>query len=304
METGNGTKKAAVFIILGQSNAVGHGIPMAEEDKIKTPLRNVFGLSRALNQSFEGDTLVWSGYESAGMNLAEEQDHTYSIPNVLAKAWQGQIDGGAALPDLYLVQIAIGGQGVSPQYMWHPDRAPVLVPGVLGTVNISLFPYTMHILSLLEKRFSAEGVEYEVIGMHWRGGEDDATVGGDALGEKLLAIYQRLLDGFTSVLGPVPTVLHRICAHERMNAIDPSGGAYAGMETVNGVFEALCEQYPHVQVFDPRTLPMYRADVHGNGLFIEDCIHFTPEVNRRIAEDVLSAYMAQKGMGEPQKTDA
>ena len=27
-------KKAAVFILLGQSNAVGHGLPMAEEDKI------------------------------------------------------------------------------------------------------------------------------------------------------------------------------------------------------------------------------------------------------------------------------
>jgi hypothetical protein len=30
-------KKAAVFILLGQSNAVGHGIPMKEEDKIYKP---------------------------------------------------------------------------------------------------------------------------------------------------------------------------------------------------------------------------------------------------------------------------
>ena len=44
-------RKAAVFILLGQSNAVGHAIPMAEEDVISTPLKNVFGLSREKNQS-------------------------------------------------------------------------------------------------------------------------------------------------------------------------------------------------------------------------------------------------------------
>ena len=39
------SKKASLFVILGQSNAVGHGLPMVECDKIITPLRNVFGLS-------------------------------------------------------------------------------------------------------------------------------------------------------------------------------------------------------------------------------------------------------------------
>ena len=31
-------KKAAVFILLGQSNAVGHGVPMQEKDVIKSAL--------------------------------------------------------------------------------------------------------------------------------------------------------------------------------------------------------------------------------------------------------------------------
>ena len=71
--------KATVFILLGQSNAVGHGIPMREEDKIIEPMENVFGLSRDFNQSFENTELKWSGYTSFGMNLAEEQDNTYSL---------------------------------------------------------------------------------------------------------------------------------------------------------------------------------------------------------------------------------
>ena len=78
-------REAAVFILLGQSNAVGHGVPMDEADKIKEPLRNVFGLSRVHNQSYCNDKLIWSGYTSGGMNLAEEQDDTYSVANCLAR---------------------------------------------------------------------------------------------------------------------------------------------------------------------------------------------------------------------------
>ena len=70
------SRDAALMILLGQSNAVGHGLPMAEEDKIKTPLKNVFGLARENNQSFDSQCLCWSGYTGAGMNLGETQDDT------------------------------------------------------------------------------------------------------------------------------------------------------------------------------------------------------------------------------------
>ena len=73
----NSDNRAAVFILIGQSNAVGHGVPMESDDKICRPLKNVFGLKRETNQSFENDKLYWSRYTSDGMNLAEEQDDTY-----------------------------------------------------------------------------------------------------------------------------------------------------------------------------------------------------------------------------------
>ena len=95
-------KKNAVFILLGQSNAVGHNLPMEEQDKRLVPMENVFGLSRNENQSFDIDHLTWSGYTSFGMNLAEQQDHTYSVANCLAALWQKHIDEGnlCRLPDL------------------------------------------------------------------------------------------------------------------------------------------------------------------------------------------------------------
>ena len=54
-------KKSAVFILLGQSNAVGHAIPMKKEDIIYKPLKNVYGLSRTKNQTYENKELVFIG---------------------------------------------------------------------------------------------------------------------------------------------------------------------------------------------------------------------------------------------------
>lgn len=72
---------------------------------------------------FDNKELKWSGYTSFGMNLAEEQDNTYSLANCLAKLWQDEIDSGNKrnLPDLYIVHIAIGAQGVTEGYMWNLD---------------------------------------------------------------------------------------------------------------------------------------------------------------------------------------
>ena len=58
------SNKAAVFVLLGQSNAVGHKVPMDEKDQIREPLKNVFGLKREDNQSFTNEELCWSGYTS------------------------------------------------------------------------------------------------------------------------------------------------------------------------------------------------------------------------------------------------
>jgi hypothetical protein len=285
-------KKAAVFILLGQSNAVGHGIPMKEEDKIYKPLKNVFGLSRKDNQSFANSELIWSGYTSFDMNLAEEQDNTYSVVNCLATLWQNHIDSGnvSGLPDLYIIQIAIGAQGVTDGYMWHPDREKKLVSGKLGTVDISLFPFCEHIFSLLHDSFSKMNIDYDIIGLHWRGGENDVTATNEYLKQNLEKIYTRIFGEFNRLLGEPPIVLHRIVCPDRMNDMDPTGRQLENMKYINEVFENLQKSYKNISVFDPRTAPQYIPDVRGNGLFIEDAVHFIPEVNMWIAENVLKKY--------------
>lgn len=288
-------QKAAVYVLLGQSNAVGHGLPMAEADRIRKPLKNVFGLSREANQSFDNEELYWSGYTSFGMNLAEQQDHTYSVANCLAKLWQGHIDNGNRwnLPDLYVIQIAIGAQGVTEGYMWHPDREQKLIPGKLGYVDISLFPFCKYIFGLLDDSFTKMGKEYEIIGLHWRGGENDASTETECLTATLEGIYTRIFDAFNRLLHFPPIVLHRLVCHDRMNDLDPSGGRLANMHYINAVFERLCLRYDGAAVFDVRNAPQYVPDVRCNGIFEKDAVHFTAEVNNWVAACALEDYVNQ-----------
>ncbi len=281
-------KKAAVFILLGQSNAVGHNLPMEEQDKILTPMRHVFGLSRTDNQSYDNTALTWNGYTSYGMNLAEEQDHTYSIANCLARQWENAIDGGHELPDLYIVQIAIGAQGVTEKYMWNPGYPQVLIPGKLGTVKIALTPFATNVFSLLKDSIRDRGAEPEIIGIHWRGGENDFYEGGEVYRPVLKDLYKQIFGGFYEALGEMaPTVLHRLVCFERTkNDLELNN-----LHFINQVFEELSEQYPNISVFDIRQAPYYIPGVPGNGIFKEDFVHFTADVNQWCARYVLQQYL-------------
>ncbi len=286
------SKKAAIYIILGQSNAVGHGIPMEKRDLILTPMKNVFGLHRKDNQSFTNTHLTFSGYTSFGMNLAEEQDNTYSIPNCLASQWQNHIDKGnrADLPDLYLVQIAIGSQGVTQPYMWHPTEQKTLIPGTLGTVNISLFPFTLHILKLLGDYFASQNMDYEIIRLDWRGGENEMFSHMDELTTHLKDIYKTMFDQFNQILDTPPITLHKLVCHDCASNLASAGNGLENMYFINDVFSELEKEYGNITVFDPTTAPQFVNDVYGNGIFLEDAIHFTPEVNQWIAEGIFQQY--------------
>ena len=284
-------KKAAVFILLGQSNAVGHGVPMEEKDVIQTPLKNVFGLSRNNNQSFDSTQLVWSGYTSCGMNLAEEQDNTYSVANCLASLWQNRIDSGEDLPDLHIIQIAIGAQGVTKEYMWYPEKEKTLIPGPLGTVDISLFSFCSHIFSMLDESFSKQNKEYEIIGLHWRGGENDVTEELAYLQSDLRNVYCRIFGTFNNLLNNPPIILHELHCPDRMHDMDPTGAYLEKMEYINSVFGELANDFANISLFDVRNAPQYVPDVRGNGIFIEDAVHFTPQVNNWVAERIVEEYI-------------
>lgn len=285
-------KKVSVFLLFGQSNAVGHNIPMKEEDKIIKPLKNVFGLHRDKNQSFDNYELFWSGYTSGGMNLAEEQDDTYSVANCLARRWQDEIDNGRNLPDLYIVQIAIGAQGISEGQMWNPDYEKRLIPGKKGTVDISLYPYTLHILGIMQKSFDALGVEPDFVGLHWRGGEQDWLCSQEYLENKIQELYEKMFGDFYCAIGQkVPVILHRFVAKDYCIEKDSTGQLLQNSCYINEVFEKMERNHSNISIFDVRKAPFYIEGVRGNGIFIEDVAHFTPDTNKWVAEEILKEYI-------------
>ena len=283
---------AAVYIMFGQSNATGHILPMRGEDIIGEPLKNVFGLCRDPNQSYDNAELVWSGYTSFGMNLGETQDNTYSVPNCLARLWQDAVDAGEDLPDLYIVHISIGAEGMTEPYMWYPYRKEVLVSGELGTVNISLYPLAVHILSLLGLSFEKDGKTWEILGLHWRGGEEDTTEPVIRDAQKVKRLYEQMISGFRRAAGvQMPVILHNIVCCDRELDMDPTGRSLERMYFLNFLFEILAETGENIRVFDIRNAPQYDPDIRGNGIFLDiDVAHYTESVNRWVAQTVLDEY--------------
>ena len=290
--------KAAVFILLGQSNAVGHDLPMREEDKITVPLKYVFKADRAENQSLCSDSLIWSGYTSRGVNLAEEQDDTYSLANCLAAIWEKNAEP-QNLPELYIIQIAIGAQGVTEGFMWNPDYPEKLIPGRLGTVDISLYSYTCRVLSRLNSFFKRQNREYEVIGLHWRGGEQDMMAKRSVLTSTLKSTYCTLFDGFCKSLGKRPNIfLHRLYCFELANMFDPTGGYLKNTEYINNVFDELAEENENIKIFSFSDYPKFCEKQKSYGLFNEDMVHYTAEANLWAAEKILNDFTGSKNERE------
>ena len=286
-------KKVAVFMLFGQSNAVGHAMPMEEKDIIKEPLKNVFGLNRNPNQSFDLKELKFTGYTSFGMNLAEEQDNTYSVANCLARKWQDDIDKGESLPDLYIIHIAIGAQGV--YGMWNPDREKIMKPGKLGEVDISMYPLAIEVLSLFNKYLKENDLDPDFIGIHWRGGEQETWQHVCNLEGRLKGVYIKLLTGLREALGyEAPIVLHRMPFEKIMKNSDPSGKCLDTMNYINNLFYELASELPQVSVYDVRRAPFYDPYAWDSNMLRWDLIHYLGKTNDWVAGDIFESYKEKR----------
>ena len=277
-------EKALVFIS-GQSNAHAHGQFLAEEDRIVRPLANVFSLDRDPNQSFGISALQWSGFTTAGKNLGETQDHTASLGYHLARLWQDAIDGGTDLPDLYIVQISVGSQGIL-NGMWNRDREKVLIPGPLGTAKIALFALAQHIYRLV----MADMPDAQLLGFHWLGSEQEVWNGAYRSPE-LEERYDDFFDTLLSVMGkPCPvyiyeTYLDRFCREQGLPA-----------EAAAGVNAALYRQAERLggTLVRAKDSPFWDPAAPGCGIFAPDNGHYTAQVQKWFAQSFFGELLPWK----------
>ncbi len=272
--------KAAVLFINGQSNAHAHQQLLGENDIIKKPLRNVFSLDRDPNQSFDINDVIWSGFESSGKNLGETQDNTANLAYFFAKRWQSEIDSGKDLPDLYIVQISIGSQGII-NGMWNRDKEKIIKPGILGQVDISLLPFALHINRLVIKNLRNAGKNPEVIGWHWIGSEQE--IWHEAyLREDFSKRYDFHFDSMIeSMGGEVPLYLYKICVRPACEKFDLPGEAedYINAEIVRQAKRL------DGKIVDARFSPYWdEEDNETHGIFAPDRGHYLAKVQNWFAD--------------------
>lgn len=275
-------KIAPVLIVFGQSNAHGHGTLLQPQDRITKPLTNVLGLARAENQSYDITDVVWSGFVTEGMNLGETQDNTCCLAGEFARKWEEASQKEKDMPPLYIIQISIGCMGIDLYEknginMWAADRAPVIRPGRLGEVDISLYPLAVHILALAMKSLEHMGKMPSIIGLHWNQWETEVDTGGEVL-MRAEDNYRRLFEGFRSALGyPCPVYLYKPLSDVYQNP--------EGVARITEVFEKIVGQCEDFHMVDLTSSNMWDPSRPDKGIFQNDCVHYHMDAHRWFAEE-------------------
>jgi hypothetical protein len=279
-------KKKAVVFIAGQSNAHAHNQGLAEVDRIAEPMTNVFSLDRDPNQAYDRENIVWSGFTTAGKNLGESQDHTASMGYHLARLWQDAINRGTDLPDLYIVQISVGSQGII-NGMWNPDRERILIPGPLGTVKIALFPLAQQIYRLV----MADIPDAEVLGLHWIGCEQEIWHNAwqsPQIDER----YDHFFDALLSAIGtPCPVYFYETYLEPCCRKIN------LPLEAAEGVNRAIYRQVERLggSLVRAKDSPYWDPEREGYGIFAPDNGHYLATVQGWFARKFFDEIWRRRG---------
>lgn len=281
---------AAILYIMGQSNAHAHEQMLSGQERIDTPLKNVHTLHCDENQSFDNDHAVWSGFTTAGYNLGETQDHTASLACYTAKAWQAAMDSGRQLPDLYIVQISIGGEGLFAGVddrltgMWSMDKPQTMKPGPLSEVDISLYPMALHTIRLVRKDLESRFRAVCQLGLHWIGSEQD-TLEGICRIAGFDESYDHFFDELTQAAGAdCPLVLYRLVCARREKVTQQ------GIAAVNAMFERQCRRYPSAYLVSAEDCPFYDPAAPFFGIFAPDNVHYLAKTQRWFSDQLLKRH--------------
>lgn len=270
---------APVLIVLGQSNAHGHGTHLTPDQEIHKPLKNVWGLPCTQNRAYGLTDVAWSGFVTYDMNLGETQNHTVCLAERFARRWQAAVDAGDPLPDLYVIQISVGAQGIAEQEahgwnMWYPAR-PLSIRTDPGAIDISLYPLAVEILRLAMKNLREAGKRPVVIGLHWNQWETEAETGGESI-LRARENYEAFFAGLRQAVGqPFPLCLYRPLSEIYHN---PQGVAH-----LCALFEEFARREDTVLI-DLRSSPLYRKDREDKGIFQEDLVHYNPAAHQYFAD--------------------
>lgn len=270
---------AAILFIMGQSNAHAHQQALPLEACIHRPMQNVWTLRGADHRTLKVSRIRWSGYTTQDSNLGEQQDDTARLSYFAAKVWQTAIHQGALLPDLYIVQISIGAQGIM-NGMWNMEKEAVFHPGTLENIDISLFPFAKHLLRLVREDINARFQTPAFLGLHWLGSEED-TVFGVARDHTIQETYLRFFSQLLAAIAfPCPLYLYQLLLRRKETVED--------LDSINETFRLLCSKLPDTHLVETDHCPLYDEGHPTFGIFAGDQVHYLSKTQQWFAENLFS----------------
>ncbi|MED7948812.1 galactose-binding domain-containing protein [Streptomyces sp. BE303] len=296
-----GANDAPVLIVLGQSNAEGWGAPLDAADSAKCQsLNRVKGLNRTNNRVAGATSATWSQYTCVGNNLGQEHvgGLNYNVASATALRWQRATEGGTTLPDLNVIHIAWGSQGIQdtdtdygPNTRWWPGRDPSDVE--------ALFPLAMNTITNGLRALQAAGKQPRVIGIHWNQWEAEAGNASTISTSHIQQAFLKVFDPLRTITGDTaaPFFLYR-----------PRSKAYnlASTEHATQALTVISASGPYklldaANATSAAGTPLYQPTNAPNFGIFTDTKHYSADVHKWFADQQWKTVFTDRQYGAPVK---
>ncbi|MFE2722606.1 discoidin domain-containing protein [Kitasatospora sp. NPDC059327] len=294
------TTDAPVLIVLGQSNAEGWTAPIQDTADVAQcrAFGHVKGLRRTNNRVTGAESATWSPYTCVGNNLGQEYagGRNYNVASATALRWERAVTAGAALPDLHVIHVAWGAQGIQEtdgtNNRWWPDRDPTDIE--------SLFPLAVNTITNGLRALREAGKQPRVIGIHWNQWEAEAgarsTISADHIQQAFLKVLEPLRTITGAATAPVFLYRPRTSHYDAMSkahitealtglAARPAPNPYRLLDAAEATSAT------GVPLYDP-AIPKYF------GIY-KDGIHYTRAVHEWFADQQWKTVFTDKRFGAP-----
>jgi hypothetical protein len=267
----------AVFFAMGQSNSVSRSFLSIGSDQVNVPLANVHIARANKNMNYKNATMNWEAFSTnvkgnvmgkdSSLNRDETQsDKLANSPAYIARQWQNAKDNGHSLPDLYIVHVAIGGQGISCALKTNNDWC---IDKDQNAVS-SLYWLSRALIQRTLTSLRAAGHRPRIVGVDWDQWESDAdsSVAAKDYGQNI----KGLINGLSAAAGvPLPVWLHQPNQNK--------SGAHNTAAISSHIHQLIQSDPKRYKLIDPVT----QGGMKQSGLFNADGIHYKEAVQKWMA---------------------
>jgi hypothetical protein len=309
----------AVLMFMGQSNAVGHDVIPARFIAPASP--NVWGIDNAGWNFLPGNTngaspaytgssaaiggIEWSNFAltptGPDMNLGFNSNAGPggNAANFAAFEWQGLINAGWPLPDLYIIDIAWPSQGVDAAdattavAAWTTHGVNLWQPGLTAsqTPSYALAPFARTILYRAFGNLIAAGKTPRIIGLQWNQWEAEAGNANPIAITDAPANYANLFGSFTAAIGSTFPI-----QFTKPLSTYYSATTLAQMQTVFANYSAQDPDNRSILDVSQVSSTIFSGGVYGGG---DGSVHYNLDTQEWFGAQAVAACIAQGNCGTP-----